>query len=105
MVRAYVMIQTEVGQTARVAVRVAAVDGVGSAVAVTGPYDVIATVEAESIDDLGKMIVSRIQSVEGITRTSHVRSSISDGSDPSNFLTSRGKARMVIGSARRVVCR
>lgn len=44
-------------------------EGVSSAVAVSGPYDVIALVEAASIDTLGKMIVSRIQGVKGITRT------------------------------------
>lgn len=69
MVRAYVLIQAEVGQAARVANEVAEVDGVGSVVAVTGPYDVIAMVEAASIDDLGRMVVSRIQGVKGITRT------------------------------------
>jgi DNA-binding Lrp family transcriptional regulator len=69
MVRAYVLIQTEVGQAARVAKEVAEVDGVGSAESVTGPYDVIALVEAASIDDLGRMVVSRIQGVKGITRT------------------------------------
>jgi DNA-binding Lrp family transcriptional regulator len=69
MVRAYVLIQAEVGQAARVANEVAEVDGVGSAVAVTGPYDLIAMVEAASIDDLGRMVVSRIQGVNGITRT------------------------------------
>jgi DNA-binding Lrp family transcriptional regulator len=36
---------------------------------VTGPYDVIATAEAPSVDDLGKMVVSRVQRIEGITRT------------------------------------
>jgi DNA-binding Lrp family transcriptional regulator len=69
MVRAYVLIQAEVGQAARVANEVAEIDGVGSAVAVTGPYDLIAIVEAASIDDLGRMVVSRIQGVKGITRT------------------------------------
>ena len=69
MVRAYVLIQTEAGQAGRVAKEVAAVDGVGSVVAVTGPYDVIARVEAPSIDDLGRMVVSGIQGVKGITRT------------------------------------
>ena len=36
---------------------------------VTGPYDVIVRAEAETVDDLGKLVVARIQSVEGITRT------------------------------------
>ena len=69
MVRAYVLIQTEVGQTGRVAREVAEIVGTGSAVPVAGPYDIIAIVEAASIDDLGKMVVSRIQGVKGVTRT------------------------------------
>ena len=69
MVRAYVLIQTEAGQTERVAKAVAGVDGVGSAVSVTGPYDVIALIEAPSIDDLGRLVASHIQAVKGITRT------------------------------------
>jgi DNA-binding Lrp family transcriptional regulator len=69
MVRAYVLIQTEVGQTGRVAREVGEMQGIGSAVPVAGPYDVIAIVEAASMDALGKMVVSRIQSVKGVTRT------------------------------------
>ena len=69
MVRAYVMIQTEVAQTGRVAREVAEIEGTGSTVPLAGPYDVIAIVEAASIDTLGKMVVSRIQGVKGVTRT------------------------------------
>ena len=36
---------------------------------VTGPYDVIVRAEAGNVDDLGKMVVSRVQMSEGITRT------------------------------------
>lgn len=68
-VRAFVLIQTEAGQTGQVAREVGAIEGVSSAVAVTGPYDVIAVVQAASIDALGKMLLSRIQGVKGITRT------------------------------------
>ena len=69
MVRAYVLIQTEVGQGGRVAREVAEIKGTGSTVPVAGPYDVIAIVEAASMDALGKMVVSRIQGVKGVTRT------------------------------------
>ncbi len=69
MVRGYALIQTEVGQTGRVAREVAEIVGTGSAVPVAGPYDIIAIVEAASIDDLGTMVVSRIQGVKGVTRT------------------------------------
>ena len=68
-VRAYVLIQTEVGQAASVAEQIRAMDGVVAADDVTGPYDVIAQAEAPTVDDLGKMVVSRFQMIEGITRT------------------------------------
>jgi len=69
MVNAYVLIQTEVGKAAAVAAEVRSVQGVTEAEDVTGPYDVIVRAEAETVDDLGKLVVARIQSVEGITRT------------------------------------
>ena len=69
MVHAYILIQTEVGKAAAVAAAVRAVQGVTEAEDVTGPYDVIVRAEAETVDDLGKLVVARIQSVEGITRT------------------------------------
>jgi DNA-binding Lrp family transcriptional regulator len=69
MVSAYVLIQTDVGRAAGVAAEIAVMQGVTMSSPVTGPYDVIAKIEAENVDTLGKMVVSRIQSVEGITRT------------------------------------
>lgn len=68
-VRAYVLIQTEVGKAASVASKVGEIPGVLAAEDVTGPYDVIVQAEADSVDDLGKMVVSRVQLIEGITRT------------------------------------
>ena len=68
-VSAYVLIQTEVGKAAQVASEVAKIDGVVSAEDVTGPYDVIVRAEARNVDDLGKLVVAKIQAVEGITRT------------------------------------
>jgi DNA-binding Lrp family transcriptional regulator len=68
-VSAYVLIQTEVGKAAQVATEMRSIDGVISADDVTGPYDVIAVARAETMDDLGKMVVSRVQMIEGITRT------------------------------------
>ena len=68
-VNAYVLIQTEVGRAASVARTVSALDGVLAAEGVTGPYDVIVRAEAASVDELGKLVVARVQSVDGITRT------------------------------------
>ncbi|MCU1454522.1 MAG: hypothetical protein JWN46_2668 [Acidimicrobiales bacterium] len=68
-VSAYILIQTEVGKAAAVASEVAAIPGVIAADDVTGPYDVVVRVEAETMDDLGKMVVSRVQMIDGITKT------------------------------------
>jgi DNA-binding Lrp family transcriptional regulator len=69
VVQAYILIQTEVGRAADVAHAIAAIPGVTLAEDVTGPYDVIARVEAPSVDELGQLVIARIQDVKGITRT------------------------------------
>ncbi|HEV2342612.1 MAG TPA: Lrp/AsnC ligand binding domain-containing protein [Actinocrinis sp.] len=69
MVQAYILIQTEVGRAASVAEKIAGLAGVTSSEDVTGPYDVIVRAEAETMDDLGKLVVARIQTIDGITRT------------------------------------
>jgi DNA-binding Lrp family transcriptional regulator len=69
MVQAFVLIQAQVGMASRVGQVTGAIKGVRSADVLTGPYDVIARVEAASIDALGKLVVSKIQAVDGITRT------------------------------------
>jgi len=69
VVNAYILIQTEVGKAAAVARAIAGLPGVAVAEDVTGPYDVIVRAEARSVDELGKLVVARVQSVDGITRT------------------------------------
>jgi len=69
VVQAYILIQTEVGKAAAVAAATGALEGVASAEDVTGPYDVIVRAEANNVDELGKLVVARIQGVDGITRT------------------------------------
>jgi DNA-binding Lrp family transcriptional regulator len=69
VVQAYILIQTEVGKAAQVAKEVRDIQGVTEAEDVTGPYDVIVRAEAKNVDELGKLVVARIQGVEGITRT------------------------------------
>ena len=69
VVQAYILIQTEVGKAATVAEQIASISGVTLAEDVTGPYDVIARVEARNVDELGKLVIAKIQDVPGITRT------------------------------------
>jgi DNA-binding Lrp family transcriptional regulator len=69
VVQAYVLVQTEVGKAAAVAEQISQLNGVVLAEDVTGPYDVIVRVEAASMDELGPLIMSKIQGVSGIDRT------------------------------------
>jgi DNA-binding Lrp family transcriptional regulator len=69
VVQAYILIQTEVGKAAAVAAAVAELPGVRSAEDVTGPYDVIVRAEAADVDQLGQLVVAKVQQVDGITRT------------------------------------
>jgi DNA-binding Lrp family transcriptional regulator len=69
VVQAYILIQTEVGKAADVAREIADVKGVTLAEDVTGPYDVIVRAEARNVDELGKLVVARVQGIGGITRT------------------------------------
>jgi DNA-binding Lrp family transcriptional regulator len=67
-VKAYILIQTAVN-SASVARDIRGIEGVESADDVSGPYDVVVRATAPDMDSLGKLVVARIQSVEGITRT------------------------------------
>ena len=67
-VGAYILIQTAVN-AAQVAGEIAAIDGIESAEDVSGPYDVIVRASAPNMDALGQLVVAKIQTVEGITRT------------------------------------
>ena len=69
MLRAYILIQTEAGEATGVATAVADIDGVTSVSAVSGPYDVIAVTRTADVDELGRLIMDEVQTVEGITRT------------------------------------
>ena len=69
VVQAYILIQTEVGRAASVAHSISELEGVALAEDVTGPYDVIVRAEARNVDELGKLVVSKVQNLDGITRT------------------------------------
>ncbi len=69
MAVAYILIQTEVGKAEQVSRNVRSIAGVREADNVTGPYDVVVKVEADNVDQLGRLVVSEIQMIQGITRT------------------------------------
>lgn len=63
------LIQTEVGRAEVIAKQLAALTGVLSSEYVTGPYDVVVRIGADTLDDLQATVVPSIQQVTGITRT------------------------------------
>lgn len=71
--RAYVLIESAVGQANAVGEGVKKVNvpdaKVISVDAVTGPFDVIALLESDDLDKLGRAITEGIQRVEGVQRT------------------------------------
>ena len=69
MLSAYVLIETEVGKVAHVAQALGDLDGVQLAEDLAGPYDIIAKIQAPGLDQLGRLVVARIQVVDGVTRT------------------------------------
>jgi DNA-binding Lrp family transcriptional regulator len=69
MLSAYVLIETKVGKVAHVAQAITKLDGVQLAEDLAGPYDVIARLQAPSLDELGRLVVSQIQVLDGVTRT------------------------------------
>jgi DNA-binding Lrp family transcriptional regulator len=69
MLSAYVVIQTEVGRAGQVAQAIRGINGVQRAEDVAGPDDVIARVQARGMDELGRLVVARVQAVDGVTRT------------------------------------
>ena len=68
-VSAYLLVQTDVGKAAAVAEEIRRIDGITDAHGVTGPYDLVVRAEADTLDELGRMVVSRVQMVDGIMRT------------------------------------
>jgi len=67
--KAYVLIEAQVGKTKQVVEAIGRLQGVVSVDAVTGPYDAIAIVQGETLNDIGELIVSKVHPVAGISRT------------------------------------
>jgi len=67
--KAYVLIETQVGKTKQVIEAIRKLEGVASVDIVTGPYDAIAILRAETLNDIGELIVAKVHPVAGISRT------------------------------------
>jgi DNA-binding Lrp family transcriptional regulator len=67
--KAYVLIETAVGRNKEVALAMEQLKGIKSVDIVTGPYDIIAIIEGESLNDIGDLVTGKIHPITGISRT------------------------------------
>jgi len=67
--KAFVLIETAVGRNKEVATAMEQLKGVKSVDIVTGPYDIIAIIEGESLNDIGDLVTGEIHPIAGISRT------------------------------------
>ena len=67
--KAFVLIETAVGRTREVVTALGRLEGVKSVDPVTGPYDVIAIIEGESLNEIGDLVTGKIHPIAGISRT------------------------------------
>ncbi|MBA7507367.1 hypothetical protein ES705_36188 [subsurface metagenome] len=67
--KAFVLIETVVGKNKEVVAALRQLDGVKSVDTVTGPYDIIAIIERETLNDIGDLVTGKIHPIAGISRT------------------------------------
>ncbi len=67
--KAYILIETAVGKTREVARMLKEVDGMESVDVVTGPYDIIAIMNAKDINSIGDLVTGKVHVIQGISRT------------------------------------
>jgi len=65
--KAFVLTETVVGREVVTAFR--QIEGVKSVDTVTGPYDIIATIEGETLNHIGDLVTAKIHPIAGIART------------------------------------
>ncbi len=69
MVRAYILVTTEVGKMREVFEQLEKIESVKEIDMLTGPYDLIVQAEAEDMTDLTDGIVERIRDADGVKDT------------------------------------
>ena len=67
--KAFVLMETAVGKTKEVTTALKQLKGIKSVDTVTGPYDVIAIIEGETLNDIGDLVTGKIHPIAGISRT------------------------------------
>lgn len=69
MVKAYVLVVTNPGETKGVVSALSGIKGVVELHEVMGPYDIVVEIEVESLSDVPPILSDRIRTVPGIEST------------------------------------
>ena len=67
--KAFVLIEAAVGRSKEVVVALSKIKGVASVDTVTGPYDIIAVIQSETLNEIGDVVTGKIHPIAGISRT------------------------------------
>lgn len=68
-VKAYVLVVTDPGKTRRVVQAMHEVPGIVAMHEVMGPYDIVAEIEVENLQDIPPILGGKIRTIEGIEST------------------------------------
>ena len=67
--RAYVLVETTVGRGSGIAAALRGMPGLVSVDRVTGPYDMIIVLEAESLPKVAELVTEHVHTISGVVRT------------------------------------
>ncbi len=68
-ISAFVLIDTTGNHTKSAYKTLTRIQGVKAVYPVTGPHDLVAEVEAETLEELNDLVMARIRGIDGITKT------------------------------------
>ncbi|MCX7613613.1 MAG: Lrp/AsnC ligand binding domain-containing protein [Caldimicrobium sp.] len=68
-IRAYVLINTQIGQTQKVAEELKRVPEVKKMDVIMGPYDIIVEIEVPNYEDISKLLLEKFQNIPAINHT------------------------------------
>ena len=67
--KAYILIETQVGSSKQIAGALRSFDRVRFADVITGPFDVIALIEAPDMAAVADLVTGQVQGLKGVLRT------------------------------------
>jgi len=65
-IRAYILIKADPREIPSIMLALSTFEGIKTADVVTGPYDIIVFVEVPNQDELGRLVINKIHSLEGV---------------------------------------